>query len=72
MDQLVDEGIDEGAEGQVEDTKYNVPDRVYKLLCDESITIDELVTFRTSDLDDSCSEHSLKTIERRSNRKHKQ
>ena len=74
MAQFVDEGTDEGAEGQVEDTKinlraqltkYNVPDRVYKLLCDESITIDELSTFTTEDLKDWCDEHSLKTIERR-------
>ena len=66
--------VDEGAEGQVQDTKinlrthltkYNVPARVYKLLCDESITADELITFRTNDLDDWCNEHSLKTIERR-------
>ena len=66
--------VDERAEGQVQDTKislrthltkYNVPARVYKLLCDESITIDELTTFRTNDLDDWCNEHSLKTIERR-------
>ena len=66
--------IDEGAEGQVQDTKmnlqtllskHNVPNRVYKLLEEESITVDELITFRVNDLDDWCNEHSLKTIERR-------
>ena len=60
--------------GQVKDTqfdlksylsKYNVPDRVYNLLCDESITFDELMTFRVKDLDEWCDEHSLKIIERR-------
>ena len=73
MSQFVDEA-EEGAEGQVQDTKislqthlsrYNVPNGVYKLLCDESITIDELVTFTNEDLKDWCNEHSLKTIERR-------
>ena len=68
---------DEGAaqdEGQVQETqfnlrahlsKYNVPHTVYKHLCDESITVDELITFRTSDLDNWCDEHNLKAIERR-------
>ena len=46
-------------------TKYDVPVRVYKLLCGESITIDELITFRTIDLDNWCNEHKLKTIETR-------
>ena len=66
--------VDEGSEGQVQDTqfdlkthlsKYNVPDTVHKLLCDESITVDELTTFTIKDLEDWCIEHSLKTIERR-------
>ena len=46
-------------------SKYNVSDTVYKLLCDESITFDELITFTTNDLKDWCNEHSLGTIERR-------
>ena len=63
-------------ERQVQDTqislkahlsKYNVSDTVYILLYDESITIDELITFTIKDLEDWCIEHSLKTIERRSN-----
>ena len=65
---------DEGAEGQVQDTqfdlkthlsKYNVSDTVYKLLCDESITVDELITFTNEELKDWCNEHSLKTIEKK-------
>ena len=46
-------------------SKHNVPVTVYKLLCDESITIAELITFTNEDLKDWCNEHSLKTIERR-------
>ena len=66
--------VDESTERVVQDTKmnlqthlskYNVPDRVYELLEEESITVDELITFRANDLDDWCNEHSLKTIERR-------
>ena len=66
--------VDEGTEGQVQDTqidlkthlsKYNVPGGVYELLYDESITVDELITFTIKDLEDWCNEHSLKTIERR-------
>ena len=66
--------VDEGNEGQVQDTridlkahlsKYNVPDKVYALLCDESITVSELVTCTIKDLEDWCNEHSLKTMERR-------
>ena len=61
-------------EGQVESTKfdlqqhlskYNAPTTLYKLLCYESITVDELLTFTTNDLEDWCNEHNLKTIERR-------
>ena len=68
------DGGNDGAEGQVQDTrnnlkahlsKYNVHDTVYALLRDESITVDELITFTTKDLEDWCNEHSLKTIERR-------
>ena len=68
------QSVDEGSEGQVQDTqfdlkahlaKYNVPDTVYKLLYDESITCDELITFTVKDLEDWCNEHSLKIIERR-------
>ena len=44
--------------------KYNVPDTVYKLLCDDSITIAELSAFRVKDLDNWCDENHLKTIER--------
>ena len=66
--------VDQGTEGQIQDTqfdlkahlsKYNVPVTVYGLLCGESITVDELVTFTIKDLEDWCIEHSLKTIERR-------
>ena len=46
-------------------TMYNVPNTVYKLLCDESITVDELITFTQEELKDWCNEHSLKTIEKR-------
>ena len=45
--------------------KFNVPDRVYGLLAEESITVAELTTFRTRDLDTWADEHELKTIERR-------
>ena len=41
---------------QVHLSKFNVPNRV---------SIDELITFRTTDLDAWCTEHQLKTIERR-------
>ena len=46
-------------------SKYNVPGRVYGLLCDESITVSELATCTIKDLEDWCNEHSLKTMERR-------
>ena len=45
--------------------KFKVPDNVYTLLQQESITVDELLTFRTSDLDGWCDEKQLKMIERR-------
>ena len=70
MAQFLDEGV-EGQETQCEFnlkahlSKYNVPDRVYGLLNDESITIDELITFTILDLKDWCNEHSLKTIEKK-------
>ena len=66
--------VDEGTKGQIQESqfdlkkhlsKYNVPDTVYKLLYNESITCDELITFTIKDLEDWCNEHSLKTIERR-------
>ena len=66
--------VDEGAEGQVQDTKiglkehlskHNVSDAVYALLQQENITIDELITFTVEDLKDWCNEHKLKIIERR-------
>ena len=46
-------------------SKHNVPNTLFKYLCDEWITVDKLITFRTSDLDycNWCDEHSLKTIE---------
>ena len=46
-------------------SQYSVPDSVYSLLNDESITISELFTFTNDDLKDWCVEHKLKTIERR-------
>ena len=46
-------------------SNYNVSVNVLAMLYDESITIHELVTFTTKDLEDWCNEHSLKTIERR-------
>ena len=71
MAQFLDEGV-EGQDTQFNNfnlkahlSKYNVPDTVYELLCKESITIDELITFTISDLQDWCNEHSLKTIEKR-------
>ena len=70
MTQFVDEGV-EGQETQCEFnlkahlSKYNVADRVYGLLYNESITIDELITFTILDLKDWCNEHSLKTIEKK-------
>ena len=45
--------------------KYNVPERVYNLLVEESVTVSELLTFRTTDLDYWSDEHELKAIERR-------
>ena len=65
---------DEGAEGQVQDTqfdlkthlsKYKVSDTVYKLLCDESITVDELITLTNEELKDWCNENSLKTMDKK-------
>ena len=46
-------------------SKFNVPDRVFTLLKQESITVDELLTFTNKDLEEWSGEHSLKTIERR-------
>ena len=46
-------------------SKYNVSKTVYKLLCDESIVCDELITCTIDDLEDWCNEHSLKTIDRK-------
>ena len=46
-------------------SKYNVPDRVFDLLEKDSITADELSTFRTKDLDNWCDENELRTIEAR-------
>ena len=45
--------------------KYNVPDRIFNLLKQDSITIDELSTFRTKDLDIWSDENHLRAIERR-------
>ena len=42
--------------------QYNVGNRVYSLLSQESITVDELLTFRTKDLDAWCDEHSKKQL----------
>ena len=65
--------VDEGSEGQVQDTKldlrahlakYNVPNTVFKLLQQDSITVDELSAFRVKDLDNWCDENHLRTIER--------
>ena len=46
-------------------SKYSVPDTVYKLLCKDSITVDELITCTTKDLEDWCNENELRMIERR-------
>ena len=46
-------------------SKYNVPDKVLSLLVQDSITADELSTFRTKDLDIWCDENGLRAIERR-------
>ena len=65
--------VDGSAEGQLQDTKfhlrthlakYNVPDRIYDLLTQDSITVDELSLFRVKDLDNWCDENHLRTIER--------
>ena len=49
---------DEGIQQQQEPTileahlsKFNVPNKVYSLLLEESITIDELITFTNNDLE---------------------
>ena len=70
MAQLADEPTNEG---QVETrfdlkqhlSEFNVPDAVYKLLVQESITFGELVTYTSDDLKDWCNEHNIKTSERR-------
>ena len=45
--------------------RYNVPDRVFNLLKQDSITCDELTTFTNNDLERWCDENQLRTIERR-------
>ena len=74
MAQFIDEGLDKTVEGQVQDTqfdlkshlsKYSVPNTVYRFLCDESITVDELVTFTVEEVREWCNEHSLKLIEKK-------
>ena len=69
MAQYIDEGQVENTHTQLELkehlAKFNVPETVYKALSDESITVDELITFTIEDLTDWCNEHSLKIIERR-------
>ena len=46
-------------------SKYNVAEKVFTLLQQESITVNELLTFTNQDLERWCDEHKLKTIERR-------
>ena len=46
-------------------SNYKVPDTVYKLLCNDSITVDELITCTAKDLEDWCNENQLRMIERR-------
>ena len=76
MAQQVDEfqARTDDSPGQVQDTqfdlqrhlsKYNVCDRVYKLLCHDSITVDELITFTNSELKDWCDENHLRIIEKK-------
>ena len=70
MAQFVDEVGDEGDQDTRFDlkahlSKHNVPNRVYELLCNNSITADELITCTTKDLEDWCNENELRMIERR-------
>ena len=74
MTQLIDEGFDKSEEAQVQDSqvdlkthlsKHNVTDKVFKLLCKDSITIDELTTFTNEELKEWCNENSLKIIEKK-------
>ena len=45
-------------------SKYNVPNRVLSLLKQDSITENELSSFRIKDLDNWCDENQLKAIEK--------
>ena len=46
-------------------SKHNVPDHIYTLLQNDSITMSLLLTFTNDDLKDWCNEHNLKIVERR-------